>query len=299
MASELIKPKTGYIYVATGHKYVQEAAVSAKSLKNVDRHANITLVTDCPTKETVFDRVEIEALAGRKSQGKEDGQNETAYDSNWIAALLYKVKHMYEPSPYEKTLFLDTDTYIYDSCDELFDLLDYFDLCISIAPGERAHPYIDGKPMRGYVPYNTGVIAYRKNEKVQRFFAAWDRIYTEKLYNNSLNHVGESDQTAFMEAWLEVDIKIYVLPHNIWNARLPFFMLLNDPVRIVHGRHSDYEKLRTKLNSYLGHRCWHPQREECLYRRKNFKYYSQRLSTKFQEFWTGKVKTLKTSASKT
>ncbi|MBP0000451.1 MAG: hypothetical protein J7641_15870 [Cyanobacteria bacterium SID2] len=274
----------GYLYVATGEKYVREAALSANSLKTVDPNANITLVTDCSTDKMPFDRVEIEALAGRKSWNEEAEAGEQAYGKNWESALQYKVKHMYAPSPYEKTLFLDTDTYIYGSCHELFELLDYFDICISIAPGERAFPHIDGKPLRAYIPYNTGVVAYRKSEKVQQFFEAWDRIYESKFTNTDRLRKGESDQTAFMEAWLEVDVKIYVIPHSMWNARLPFFMLLNDSVRIVHGRHNDYEKLRTKINAFRGHRCWNPQQEKCMYRRKNLKYYAERMSSLWKDF---------------
>ena len=124
---------------------------------------------------------------------------------------------------------------------------------------------------------------FSKNSDNEKLFEDWFKIYDKKLRGNLLMSGGESDQTSFMEALLESRSKIYVLP-NDYNARLPYFANYNRPVKIVHGRHNDFEELRKKINQPQGYRCWHPQKELCLSKVKNISYYRQRLSKKVSTF---------------
>lgn len=49
----------GYLYIAKGAKYIDEAINSAKSLRNVDKNAHITLITENSFKQDVFDKLII------------------------------------------------------------------------------------------------------------------------------------------------------------------------------------------------------------------------------------------------
>ena len=49
----------GYLYIAIGARYVDEAIISAKSLRKVDENAHITLITENNFKEHVFDKLII------------------------------------------------------------------------------------------------------------------------------------------------------------------------------------------------------------------------------------------------
>lgn len=265
----------GYLYTAAGQKYIDEAIVSASSLKRINPSAHITIVSDRDVLNDAFDNVVIRASSDQIS-------DEASYGMSWKYGLTFKVRYMYSESPYEKTLFVDTDTYFYEDCSGIFDLLEYFDISMAHSPSERSKTYINGKCLTGYFPYNTGIILFKKNSKNEFLFKKWIDLYDRKIQESKLISNSESDQTSFMEALLVSDSRIYVLP-NVWNARLPYFANFNEPVKIVHGRHDDYEKLKSDLNSPQGHRCWHPQLEKCLYRQKNVRYYLDRLPSFLQK----------------
>jgi len=245
----------GYLYVAAGDpKYIQEAEISATSLKSVDPSAHITLITDRQVDGTLFDTTVVRPVTF----------------ATWRAGLAYRTKHIYEDSPYERTLYIDTDTYFYESCRALFGLLDYFDLCMAAAPADMNEPLIDGKPLTACFPYNAGVIAFKKNDRNQSLFRSWHESYEKKLREGNVRPK-ESDQPSFMEAWVHSDSRIYVLP-SIWNARLLTYVFLNGSVKIAHHRvkhKEDFAKFGKRLNENTGLRCWDPKQKKCIYRKRN------------------------------
>jgi hypothetical protein len=259
----------GYLYIAIGSKYIEEASISAKSLRRVDPNARITLVTDQAIQEDVFDNVIIHP--------------DTV--TNWREGLSYKVRHIYESSPYEKTFFVDSDTYFYESCTELFDLLDYFELCMALAHGDSHAASVNNKRLSACHPYNTGIILYKKNAKNDALFKTWQSLYDTKLKENQLTGK-ESDQTAFMEALLQSDSRVYVLP-DIWNARTPCYLSLYGTVKVVHGRHSDYEKLLSTINITARGRGWNPSRKKCEY------YHEPKVITQIKELIKDRIPTIR------
>lgn len=227
----------GFLYVATGNKYILEAERSAKSLKRHSKSARIALVTNKPLVSNLFDEIIIV-----------DHENL----SDWKSGLGFKVEGLLR-SPFEKTFFLDTDTYFTDDVHELFRALDFFDLLISHAPNDISKIKINDKKLEGLSPYNTGVIVYNNSEKIKSLFFHWRDLYSSKSEKYS------SDQPAFMEALLNHHIKIYVLSY-IYNFRTPSFITLPPlKVKIIHGRTSNYEKLDRILNKHQhNHRTWSP-----------------------------------------
>ncbi len=247
--------KCGYLYIATGDKYIREAAISVKSLRKVDKKAHITLVTNKKLEislSSLFDEIKICPDSSNK----------------WHGGLAYKVKHIYRDSPYENTFFIDTDTYFYESCRELFELLDYFDICMANAP-VSIDAYINKKLVKGLTTYNTGVILYRKNKINERLFEKWYEFYEIDLREGTVKIDG--DQTPFMEAFAKSESKVHILS-NVWNARIPYYINLTGSVKIAHGRYgsyeSNYEKLRARINKSTDNRCWHPMQARCFYGRK-------------------------------
>jgi hypothetical protein len=239
----------GYLYVACGDpKFACEASRSAASLRRVTPDAHVTLIADRPLDQDVFDDVLVRPADG----------------AGWREGLSYKVRHLYASSPYERTFFVDSDTYFYEDCTPLFDILRYFDLCVASAPFDLHEPVVEGRPLRGYTPYNSGVIVFRRGAVNQQLFTDWFDIFQAKLSSGVLERTGESDQTAFMEALLHRPARAYVLP-AVWNARIPFYLPLRGFVKIVHGRHEDYEALRGRINSTDQARVWDPVMQRCLY----------------------------------
>lgn len=111
----------GYLYAALGESCFREAIISATSLRRVTPHAHITLVTDQDASGFYcFDSVIVK-------------QPVAISDCQHINGRYYKITSMIE-SPYQQTLFLDTDTYLCDQVLEIFRLLDFCDLCMVPAP---------------------------------------------------------------------------------------------------------------------------------------------------------------------
>ena len=103
----------GIIYVATGAKYLAEAIRSAASAKTFMPHLPITLFTDSPD---------------LKPPGREMFDQIIPLD-NPSHSFEDKIRPLKE-SPYQQTLFLDTDTLILDDCSEIFAPLRRYDMAV-------------------------------------------------------------------------------------------------------------------------------------------------------------------------
>lgn len=246
--------KEGYLYIANSERYISEAINSAISLKNVDEKAHITLISYKSVVLKIFDEI----IVSETSEG------------DWKDGLLYRAKNI-DSSPYEKTFFVDTDTYFCESCRELFELLDYYDICIGQDPAERSIIKVDGEELEGYTPYNCGVILFKKNKINSILFSEWHEYY-KKDFNEY-----QQDQPAFMKALLKSKSRVYVFP-NIYNARIPYCISLPPlKVKIIHGRYQNYEKLKRKLNSKLENRVWIPRKRAVVIKRKSLNVLVERI----------------------
>ena len=80
-----------------------------------------------------------------------------------------------DQSPYDLTIFLDTDTVINHDITDMFDILETFDLVAAHDLARKRKKYSEAIPEYGRIPYsfsevNTGVLAYRKSEHTKRLF---------------------------------------------------------------------------------------------------------------------------------
>ncbi|MEM6517394.1 MAG: putative nucleotide-diphospho-sugar transferase [Bacteroidota bacterium] len=249
----------GYLYVATGAKYIAEAENSAKSLKKHLPNAETALITDSEISESVFDKIIM--------INKQDG-------SDWKKGLAFKVNGLLN-SPFEMTCFVDTDTYFTDETSELFQILEFYDLLICHSPNDISKITLDGKKLKGYIPYNTGVIVFKKNDRIKKVFNAWKNLYEKNPDSYS------GDQPAFMEALLNHDIKIYVLP-PVYNFRFKTFNSFPPlKVKILHARSANYSRIESLVNKHADkHRSWSP--------------YWMKTRTKYRRFFWLKQLLLKT-----
>jgi len=211
--------KLGFIYVASGQRYVDEATISATSLRNMMPSAQIHLHTDLDRRPSVFDSVSLLEDCRYNCHDK-------------VPPLL--------DSPFEKTVFLDTDTYVCGDLTEVEALLDRFDLLFCHTA------YRDPNPLQGlpaaFTEFNTGMVAFRKNERTTRFLHRWIDLYDE------MGH--RADQPSFRKAlWEDPEIKFYVLPPE-YNFRtiFPGFIGGGSEVKIIHGRHRNWPQIARKLN---------------------------------------------------
>ena len=138
----------GVIYLAIGARFIAEARVSAESVRRALPGVPIALFTDrVPEIHDGFNAI-IQLSA----------PHPRAHINKLVAMM---------QSPFEKTLLLDTDTYVCADISDLFAILERFDIALT-----HERPYRDDFPASSGVPdafveFNQGVIAFRRSYKVQ------------------------------------------------------------------------------------------------------------------------------------
>lgn len=182
----------GFIYIASNSvggikntDYVKEAIYSAKSLRKQIPDAHITLFTNIKIEDDVFNQVNIVEMS-----------------------LRCKQKYFME-SPYEKTVYIDSDTYINHDISDMFELLDKYELLsVNDYARKRHFPKI---PEYMNIPYgfseiNGGIMAFKKCPNFQLFVDLWNKYY------DKYKSIMPWDQPSCRIALWESDIKMYLLP---------------------------------------------------------------------------------------
>lgn len=217
----------GIVYIATGRKYVEEALISARSAK--------AHMPDIPI--TIFSDVDDETA------------NQAACIDNLvhISRVHHSCRDKVGPlidSPYAKTLFLDTDTYLCAPVYDVFDMLDRFDIALAQAPDRYQYDLPDLPAC--FTELNSGVIAFRKGSVVDELLKDWDTTFNRMLADDPGSH---RDQHSLRDALYRSSARFLVLPPE-YNFRTicPNFAGKHCSVKIIHGRHVDPEKVAARLN---------------------------------------------------
>ena len=159
-------------------------------------------------------------------------------------------------TPFERTVFLDTDTHICASLSDVFDLLDHVDVAAAHAPMRATfhQPHIPD----AFPELNSGVLAWRKCIGTDNLLAEWERLYAEHVASTGQT----DDQPALRRALFASGIRLGILPPE-YNFRtvMPAFAG-RGKVRIIHGRHSDMAAVERRLNMHQGCRAVLPGARE-------------------------------------
>lgn len=221
----------GVIYAVKGRAYANMAISSARSLKQHCPEIPIDIFTDVEIDEPAFARVIL---------------TETIPRFQKIPAI--------QNSRFEKTLFLDADTFIVADISDVFLVLDQFD--IALAHDQYRNFDTTHRPLWKYIPnafpqMNGGVIAYNNSTNVLEMFKKWERYILESQDNR--------DQPSLREVLWESDLRIATLPeeYNLmkYDAVARWTELQCAP-RIIHHRslnRRDNENARfDKLEDCIG-----------------------------------------------
>lgn len=237
----------GVIYTAGGlQKYVDEAIYSAKTLKKYNPKVGTTLFTTTEgVSSKYFDNI--------------------IYQEPVKHPQKYKVENMLK-SPYDFTLFLDSDTEIKDNIEELFDFLLNYDLgvtnrvmCRWFAPPKPTE-YID------YIDhnhFNGGFFLFKKNAKTEIFVNAW--YEKMKLKDDKITGKPIGDQPPLNELFFDkklpekIGLKYVILPNKIYNARPWLWKQAKEDgdyknIKIFHARGLNkpkYKKIFAKIKHRL------------------------------------------------
>jgi hypothetical protein len=231
--------KTGIAYVGTGLKFVDEARQSAARLKLHNPKLSICLITDQINYHPVFwdDIVIVEH-----------------------AQHGFRDKILMGLCPYERFLYLDTDTFVAGDLDPVFTLLEKFDFA--------GHQLFEGNdcPLpnvsSAFNEFNGGVLGFRRSPVLNGFFQRWMDHYDVFFALNRDGHhhySNVSDQKSLRLAVYESALRVAVLKpeYNFTPHHLDFAC---DSVRILHGRgQSKLTDLEKRLNAKLGNRAYIPR----------------------------------------
>jgi len=213
----------GIIYIAEGDRFLKQAVVSAKSVKQHMPGMPITLFCSAASSDfpDCFDSIEQAAPA-------DEGQYMA---SQKIHALLH--------SPYEQTLYLDTDTYVCTDISDLFEWLEHFDVAAALR-SSFPRLYKEGIP-RSFPEYNGGVILYRNSKLARALLEDWYKRFWEDDHTY--------DQPALRAAIYFSDARVGTLPEEYNCRATQFGGHIRDSVKIIHGHHDDLPRLAQEINA--------------------------------------------------
>ena len=221
----------GFVYVATGSGYVEEAARSAHSVRRHHPDVPICLITDQAV--AVGDPfTTVQAPRGPVEHKPIDK----------LLAL---------EAPYERCLFLDTDTAAFDDLTPVFALLDRFELAAHQDVNRGWNYELPDVPV-ACPEFNTGVLAFRNEPLVHDLFRDWRRHY--ELLRKTRGLI--NDQPSFRRAVYHSRLRIAPLPSEFhFLGNVPNYVMWN--VRLVHAR-GDLEAIARRANEQLGGRAYIP-----------------------------------------
>ena len=231
----------GVVYVGIGGgKYLGEATRSARSLRRHNSRLSITVFTDHPqdADASLFNDVQ---LIKRPPNGKE----------------MYSKQVAFQRSPYERTLYLDADTYVCGNIGAMFDILDGYDFAAAPAP-RRVDPggfEAYGENIPGWFPeVNGGVLLAKKSAGWDRLAHSWKQAYTKiDRWNDQI-----SLRVALYHEVMEHGLRFYpLLPE--FNCRTYMLQFLASKTYILHGRDEDLDQVCSQVNSRTGVRIWMPK----------------------------------------
>ena len=196
--------ESGVIYlVSGGRSYLGELITSLKSLRHLDPELPVT----------VFSRFKVPA----------------SLRCDWVPLdsrehpLKLKVLTL-RRSPYEHTLFLDTDITLHGSLRPVFANVDTHDFCC--ANSHEADWSVNPPRFVAMVKprdYNTGVLLYRKSEAFLRFLTLWENAVLAQDagdmwagHNCDQFHFNRLVTAGALEA---CGVNFHELDNVIWNCR--------------------------------------------------------------------------------
>jgi hypothetical protein len=224
----------GVIYISTGKTYYDECLRSVASLKKHNPELSVTIYSERPEVDPVFD-------------------NKVLLDQPFFS-MLDKVCNIWK-TPYDVTLYIDTDTFITGSLDEYFEVLEYCDFAGTI---ESARGWwYEGKMdiPRGLCNINGGVLCFKNTAAVMGALRQWHTEYLKtadwlKEYGPDHWYLTNDQPSLRKLIWTNRDIRVAILPDE-YNALRLFGTRLWGEAKIIHGR-GDISRIATEMNADAG-----------------------------------------------
>lgn len=235
-----------FFWIASGGRFLDEAVLSAitvrQSMADIPR---FLFSVDRPPNQNIF--TECYAL---------DIQRTGGWYLDSTRYMLHALR-LLEKDGYRRVIYMDTDTYVIDPVNELFDLPLLFNFSGTRAPGRKTTAHIDSYfPSSLFPEYNMGVNPMYVPSAISLWKTALD------LYEKSATQYGDNDQGPLRDALLwhlanDEDFRMFTMPQE-YNCRFIMPMFLNGRVKILHGRSHVMGEVANEINSREGMRLWQP-----------------------------------------
>jgi hypothetical protein len=221
----------GVVYIATGENCRAEAVKSAKSLKAHNQSIPIAIFSDKESVDPVF--------------------NFHFLIENPEFSTLDKVKNLWK-TPFAKTLFLDSDTYVEEDLMDIFDVLDRFDF---VGTHEVARGYwydeFQGQVPKAFCEFNGGVLLFRNRPEVVELLKEWHPMYLKtrewlSKYGTSKWMLTNDQPSLRYLLYHRPEIKLWILPTE-YNAIRINGTYLWGKVKIAHGK-GNIEDVAKRMN---------------------------------------------------
>ena len=201
----------GVLYVAYGEAARAQALRSITSLRRFAPGLPVAVVSDTPL-----------------------GDTEHIYHPEADRGARTQKTQMYRLSPFEQTLFLDADTELVGSPEPGFRLLEFVDLVLAQDVtrnfADNKWPHLNQEEVayteqvlgtRHHMYFNSGVIFFRRNERVAAMMDAWHEEW---------KRFGMHDQMALLRA-------IHRCPVTIAPMRAPWNTHIRSQAAFVYHKH--------------------------------------------------------------
>lgn len=146
-------------------------------------------------------------------------------------------------APRERVLYLDCDTFLLKNIDDMFSLLDQYDIAAAHAPN-RWTCFLENVP-DSFPEFNCGVVLFQRSDKVNKFLTDWMEKYIDQRQQGI--SIPSGDQPAFRETLFLSDLRHATLTPE-YNCRFNMGSMVSHTVKIVHGRTTDFDCLKERIN---------------------------------------------------
>lgn len=232
----------GVIYVAFGYEYLIMALNSYRSLKKTNEDIPATIITNIEINNSTEEKEIKESLNLTGSDEIFDKVHKI--NDNTENNRLYKT-NVHKYSPYDRSLYLDSDMEVKDDIKKGFRMLDYFDIAMTLSPypvttmadSLESDMHVNNIELKNSSRWNGGMCFFDKSPPTRSFFDMWNEKYEEFGY--------ERDQYSLLHAAYNTSVRILSLDLS-WNANekcREFDEDIESNLKIYHYSHPPINKL--------------------------------------------------------
>ena len=221
----------GICYVADCDAYIDEALKSVATVRHYMPDISIAMVAPADLFRSgtqITDWVEL-----RQSRTGPVLKSEA-----WLA-------------PYERVLYIDTDTIILGDLTEVFDLLDRFDIVSTPEPNGRPDRGVESGVPTCFPEINNGFLAFRKTPDVQRFFGIWLAEFDDLRRQRGVT----ANQPAFRIALWKCNFINYLTLGHEYNLLIHTNCSVAGRVLVLHDRSPERVQVARVVNQRIGPRA--------------------------------------------